>query len=72
VSAAPRRLVHLVRAAATAEAIDLLHDWVVRDRAGAWILDAGGPPPPAPLTPGPLDDEALVQLLFAADAVVVW
>ena len=65
-----RRLLHLVRAGAPAAgAVDLLHDWVVEDRQGAWVLTDG---PPAPIAPGPIDDDQLVQLVLAADLVAVW
>jgi hypothetical protein len=66
-----KRLLHLVRAAdPDAGAVDLLHDWLVEDRAGTWILSDRSAP--APLPPGPLDDDALLQLVLAADLVAVW
>jgi hypothetical protein len=65
-----RSLLHLVRAGRPDPgAVDLLHDWVVEDRGGTWVLIAG---PAAPLPPGALDDDLLFQLVAAADAVAVW
>jgi hypothetical protein len=67
-----RRLLHLVRAGAPdAGAVDLLHDWVVEDRQGTWVL-TDGPPAGPPIHPGPIDDDQLLQLVLAADLVAVW
>lgn len=57
---------HLVRAGATAHGV-LEPDWIVElpERA---LADRGTPP----LPPGPLSDDQLVQLVFAADRVVTW
>jgi hypothetical protein len=65
-----RRLLHLVRAGAPdAGAVDLLHDWVVEARQGAWHLTTGRTDA---IAPGPIDDDQLVQLVLAADLVAVW
>ena len=61
------RIVHVVRAAgAPLVAPD---DWVVYEDGDGWRLDPHGAPPQPP---GPIDAAQLHDLLFAADAVVVW
>jgi hypothetical protein len=68
-----RRVLHLVRAGQPDPgAVDLLHDWRVDDRAGTWVVSAETAPPPAPLQPGPIDADALIQLVLTADLVAVW
>jgi hypothetical protein len=61
---------HLVREPAAPAALSDA-DWVVRLTATRRELaDRGTPAPPIP--PGPIDDDQLVQLLFAAARVVTW
>jgi hypothetical protein len=62
-----RRILHVVRPGAAPIVADA--DWVVYEEGLAWRLDPHGAPPfPA----GSIDDAQLLDLLFAADAVVTW
>jgi hypothetical protein len=65
-----KRLIHLVRRAAAPppEALAAA-DWVVYEAGAAWRLDPHGQPP---LPPGPIDAAQLHDLVFAADAALVW
>jgi hypothetical protein len=64
-----KRLLHLARTTDPPAAALAPGDWVVYDRGGGWILTAAGSPP---LAPGPIDAAQLHDLVFAADAAVVW
>jgi hypothetical protein len=65
-----RRLVHVVRAGvAPLAAVVAAGDWVVYEDGAGWRLDAHGDPP---LPPGSIDDTQLHDLVFAADASIVW
>lgn len=64
------RILHVVRAAGAALAASrAAGDWVVYEDGDGWRLDPHGAPP---LPPGPIDAAQLHDLLFAADAAVVW
>ena len=61
-----RRVLHVVRAGARAEAAGE-RDWLV-DLATMELAAHGSPPHP----PGPLSHETLVELVLAADLVITW
>lgn len=64
-----RTVLHLVRGEATPAAV-ADRDWVVYLEPAR--LTRGGIPHAAPVALGAIDHDQLVQLVFAADAVVTW
>ena len=64
-----RQVLHIVRSDMET-AHNLNKDWLTQydARGGGWLLILGA----ANLSRGPINDDQLIELIFAADVAVVW